>query len=127
MAENERLVEVAHESAEILKKSIPFDSSISTQSSSNYFFEILEIRERRNIFENSRMRMMVREAAGLVKRLEEKLSKFVCSTIQNPKDVGDRNYSLVHEMRHDILDHTWIFALAPEHVNEVGRFWLTFP
>jgi TolA-binding protein len=121
LAENERLVDLAQEKAELLSKTVNFDSSISTQSSSNYFFDILELREKRNIFENSRLRIILREAAGLVKRLEEKLSKLAMSSIQSPTDVSGRSYSMVHDMRSDIQEHSWIFHLKPEHVvdNEV--------
>jgi hypothetical protein len=121
LAENERLVDLAQEKAALLSKSVIFDSSISTQSSSNYFFDILELRERRNIFENSRLKMILREATGLVKRLEEKLSKLAMSSTQTPADVSGRRYSAIQEMRRDIEEHSWIFQLKPEQVTEGGN------
>ena len=120
LAENDRLVEMAHENAEFLKKCVKFDSSISVQSSSNYFFDILELREKRNIFENSRLKMMLREAAGLVNRLKETLLKFVLKNVRTSGDLCDRNFSLVHQMRNDINENSWIFHMKPEHIIEVS-------
>lgn len=118
IAENERLVGLAQERAELLSKTMAFDSSISTQSSSNYFFDILELREKRNIFENSRLKIILREAAGLIKRLEESLSKVALASIHTPEDVMSPNYSIINEMRVDIQENSWIFNLKPEHVVE---------
>jgi hypothetical protein len=118
LGENERLVSLAQAKAELLSKAVKFDSSISTQSSSNYFFDILGLREKRNIFENSRLKIILREAAGLIKRLEAKLSQFTGATIRTPSDVTGRNYGLVQEMRTEIQENLWVFNLKPEHVIE---------
>jgi hypothetical protein len=118
LEENARLVNLAQEKADLLSKVAKFDSSINTLSSSNYFFDILELREKRNIFENSRLKIILREAAGLVKRLEEKLSKFSGALIRTPSDVSGRSYTLVQEMRNEIQENSWVFNLKPEHVVE---------
>jgi hypothetical protein len=95
---------------------IVFDSSLAQKSSSNYFFDILERRERRNLFENSRLRIIAREAAALVDRLESKLLALSAESLNQPKNIVSRGSRAVDSMREDIADNKWIFSLKAEHI-----------
>ena len=93
-----------------------FDKSIATQSSANYFFDILEKRERRNLFENSRLRMIMREAAGLVDRLEKQMFALSSENTDSPENAVRKQCRIIDAIRDDIAENKWIFSLKPEHM-----------
>jgi hypothetical protein len=98
-----------------------FDSTIQLKSSSNYFFDILHLREKRNLLENGRMRIIVREAAALVSRLERCFSQLVMTSLAEQKSFGTSSiYDVIQSMRTDIEENKWIFYLRPEHIISVS-------
>lgn len=99
-----------------------FDMSIAFQSSHNFFFDIIALREKRNLQRFSRYKVMTREAKGLVARLEAQISLLARSLLKTNDHVTAQD-DLLQAMRAEIADNRWIFELKNTNNLQVRNLY----
>jgi hypothetical protein len=87
-----------------------FDMSVAYASSQNYLFDIIGLREKRNLERTSRYKVLTREAKALVSRLEAKISLLSRSLLTSNNRVVEQD-DILQAMRAEIADNRWIFEL----------------
>jgi hypothetical protein len=87
-----------------------FDMSVAFESSQNFLFDIIALREKRNFKRFSRYKVLTREAKALVSRLEGKISLLSRSLLKANNRVVEQD-DLLQSMRAEITDNRWIFEL----------------
>jgi hypothetical protein len=95
------------------------DESVALVSSINLLCEHINSRHKRYTKENGKLRIVVKEAEGILRRVEEMLSRLSQQMLSSSHSVSSSEVTMIQELRQLIHHNRWIFEMPCDFTARV--------